>query len=112
VVGYARELNGMSKPAFWPGFNWRVLAHKRVKPLRSGYTEETWEYGAGERWNDRVNTLEGNWELDELVIDDWFHIEQMDTRVWWMRIGNQDVCKVVLVTVDRDGTAKVTVEDE
>jgi hypothetical protein len=25
--------------------------------------------------------------FDELVIDDWFHIEQMDADVWWFRIG-------------------------
>lgn len=102
----------MSKPTFWPGFQWRVLAHQRTRPLRSGYTSESWEYGAGERWQNRANTLQGDWGLDELVIDDWFHIEQMNTRAWWMRIGNQDdASKVVWVTVDRDGIAKVSVHE-
>lgn len=103
----------MSKRAFWPGFNWRVLAHKRTKPLHHGYATDSWSTYAGQRWAEHQPLLEGDWELDELVIDDWLHIEQMDTRTWWMRVGNQDgKCKVVWVTVDRDGVADVRTYDE
>lgn len=103
----------MSRRAFWPGFTWRILAHHRTPPLRAGYTDKSWEMGAGPRWQDRPNTLDGDWELDEVVIDDWFHIEQMDVRVWWMQVGNQDGnLKTLWVTVDRDGKAEVRVYDE
>lgn len=37
--------------------------------------------------------------FDELVIDDWLHLEQMDTNSWWMRVG--DAC--VNVTVRKGG---------
>ena len=37
--------------------------------------------------------------FDELVVDHWLHVEQMDTGTWWMRVGNQ----TFLVHVDRDG---------
>lgn len=105
--------NTVSKPAFWPGLNWRVLAHRRIKPLKDGYSDETWDMHAGERWKDKAPHLGSTWEFDELVIDDWFHIEQMDTRVWWMRVGNQDDNSfVVWVTVDRDGVAEVSVRPE
>ena len=30
----------------------------------------------------------GGVRFDELVIDDWFHIEQMDDRRWWMCVGD------------------------
>jgi hypothetical protein len=28
-----------------------------------------------------------NTEVDEIVIDHWFHLEGMDTNQYWMRIG-------------------------
>ena len=42
--------------------------------------------------------------LDEVVIDKWFHLEQMDDDAWWIRIGDL----IVDVNVNNDGTAKVT----
>ena len=44
--------------------------------------------------------------LDELVIDDWLHIEQMDTRVWWMQIGDARIH----VRVSVRGAPIVTIE--
>lgn len=41
-------------------------------------------------------------EVDELVIDKWFHLEAMDTRSYWMSIGGL----TVNVEVRKDGTAK------
>lgn len=32
--------------------------------------------------------LEDRGVFDELVIDDWLHLEQMEERVWWMRLGD------------------------
>lgn len=38
-------------------------------------------------------------EFDELVVDRWLHIEQMDTNYWWMNIGGV----TLHVTADRQG---------
>lgn len=40
--------------------------------------------------------------FDELVVGHWFHMERMDNRVWWMRIGEAHIN----VTLDKDGTIK------
>lgn len=29
-------------------------------------------------------------EFDELVVGKWFHLEQMDTNQWWMRVGESN----------------------
>jgi hypothetical protein len=41
--------------------------------------------------------------FDELVIDAWFHLEQMDSRQWWMRIGDLHVT----VNLKGDGSVEV-----
>jgi hypothetical protein len=46
-------------------------------------------------------------QFDELVIDDWFHIEQMSERHYWMRVGNYDLN----VHIDGKGEAAVGVEE-
>ena len=46
--------------------------------------------------------------FDELVIDGWFHLEQMDRRAWWMQIGDHHVN----VSIGRDGKATVTYYDD
>lgn len=46
--------------------------------------------------------------FDELVIDDWFHIEQMDTDAWWMRIGRYNVN----IQLRKDGKHRVRIEEE
>lgn len=33
--------------------------------------------------------MESEGEFDELVVSDWLHIERMDERVWWMRVGDR-----------------------
>jgi hypothetical protein len=32
--------------------------------------------------------LENQGVFDELVLDDWLHVEQMDDAVWWLRVGD------------------------
>jgi hypothetical protein len=53
----------MSRPL--PGKRWRTLAHERGKPVEQ---------------HDRGT-------FDELVIDSWFHLEQMSPRTYWMRVA-------------------------
>jgi len=33
------------------------------------------------------STDEPGYIFDELVVDDWLHIEQMDKYSWWIRVG-------------------------
>lgn len=40
--------------------------------------------------------------FDELVVDEWIHIEQMDSRKWWMNIGGV----TVWVRTDKQGRPK------
>ena len=44
--------------------------------------------------------------FDELVIDQWLHLEQMGPRSWWMRVGDARLS----IRIDKDGQARVTVE--
>ena len=39
--------------------------------------------------------------FDELAVDKWFHLEQMDEDLWWMSIGSH----VLWVRVGDDGEA-------
>jgi hypothetical protein len=51
------------------GLKWRLLAH-----LENRYFE-----------------VENQGSFDELVVDGWLHIEQMDANVWWMRVGDASI---------------------
>ena len=51
------------------GGKWRVLAHRGAERVE----------------------VEGVGVFDELVVDDWIHLEQMDDGVWWIRIGDARV---------------------
>ncbi|WP_438006167.1 hypothetical protein WME89_47385 [Sorangium sp. So ce321] len=35
--------------------------------------------------------VEGEGVFDELVVDDWIHLEQMNDDVWWLRVGDARV---------------------
>ena len=41
--------------------------------------------------------------IDEVVISPWLHVEQMDTRTWFVELCGRKV----MVTVGRDGKAKL-----
>ncbi|MCC7540627.1 MAG: hypothetical protein IT379_30710 [Deltaproteobacteria bacterium] len=43
--------------------------------------------------------------FDELVVDDWLHVEWLDERVWWMRLGDARI----QVEICDDGIAKVDI---
>lgn len=38
--------------------------------------------------------------FDELVIDSWFHLEQLDKRTWYLGIGDH----TLYITVNKDGS--------
>lgn len=52
--------------------------------------------------------------FDELVVSDWFHLEQMDVNAWWMSIGKADGGNVTInVIVGDDGlVADVLLEND
>jgi hypothetical protein len=58
-----------------PGASWRVSSrHPR------------YGFGGGASSLDHPRSI-----IDEVVIDGWLHIEQMDARQWWVRVGNLHV---------------------
>lgn len=95
----------MSK-TFWPGYRWRILAHhtKKRGGKDPGYT--------GEQIDLRSDRLGDLVEFDELVIDDWFHLEQMNERHWWMGVGNGDDYWHVNVSINRAGQTQVSFEKQ
>ena len=76
----------------------------------------------GRKWRTKVDVVDGvndgevisahstdtasPTEFDELAIDDWFHLERMDERFWWARIGDA----YLMIAVHPDGRAAVTIE--
>lgn len=57
-----------------PGYRWRTLAWDESKPEQPPLKQEY----------DGTESV----RFDELVIDDWFHMEQMDDRIWWACVGD------------------------
>lgn len=107
----------MSGRAFWPGFRWRILAHERTGVhSRAVHTGKSFDVHANGKapggYKGIRQLLDGHWEFDELVIDDWFHIEQMDDRHWWIGVGNGGDYWHVNVSIDRDGKASVSMEKQ
>lgn len=45
--------------------------------------------------------------FDELVIDDWLHLEQMSDRAWWLQLGG--AC--FGISIARDGRVTVTLTE-
>lgn len=76
------------------GARWRVLAHEPDGRSLSVETYPKDHSGGLQRVVDASGT-----EFDELVVGQFFHMEQMDSGVWWMNIGGV----TVWVKADRDG---------
>jgi hypothetical protein len=67
-----------------PGSRWRLLA----------------------RDGERNVTAQNEGVFDELVVDDWLHLEQMDDNTWWMRLGDARIDIKILA----DGPIEVSIE--
>lgn len=83
-----------------PGSSWRTLVHRREG-----------ERGYGKPIEDDNDRHAAPTEFDELVIDDFLHVEQQDPRNYWMRVGPLRIN----VTVGERGQARVvsvTEEDD
>lgn len=90
------------------GYSWRLLAHKDEGGWwvcrTCGWKGESYEKHPKKCEGDYVKDISHSRTVelhstdyaepvcfDELVIDDWFHIEQMDKRLWWMRVGDLNI---------------------
>lgn len=94
----------MTKPAV--GSAWRILAYSPDGVARFDLRSP----GMPETQSSLDSVAAPASVLDEVVIDSWFHLEQMGDRDWWMNIGGV----VVNVSLRKDGTPKlvrVEVED-
>lgn len=75
------------------------MAQGRVPVKRQGRKwRVSWDSASGKRCD-----ISDAGDFDELVLDDWLHIERMDDRAWWMQIGDA----YVSVVIDRHGRAHV-----
>ncbi|MFK7998883.1 MAG: hypothetical protein AB8H86_04775 [Polyangiales bacterium] len=63
-----------------------------------------WRLGSEE--GDTTFAVANRGIFDELVVDDWLHIEQMSERVWWMRVGDARI----FVELDDEGSPVLSVE--
>lgn len=70
-----------------PGKQWRILAHD-LDPAQPTTVDVQGD---------------GKTVFDELVIDKFFHLEQMDDSFWWMRVGEA----TFHILVDAQGKAAV-----
>jgi hypothetical protein len=64
----------------------------------------SWRLSYDDADGTRINVEDGG-DLDEVVIDQWCHIERMDRRAWWLRIGDA----WVWAHVGPDGRAEVKI---
>jgi hypothetical protein len=58
------------------------------------------------RRGDAKIELENQGVFDELVLDDWLHVEQMENAVWWLRVGDARL----IVTLQRGAPPILDVE--
>jgi hypothetical protein len=66
------------------GNEWRLLAHRGDEKLE----------------------IENQGCLDEVVVGEWLHMEQMDDNVWWLRIGDARL----MVTLGAEGQPSVDIQ--
>lgn len=64
----------------------------------------SWRLSA--RQGDASFEVEDQGCFDELVVDDWFHLERMADNTWWMRVGDARVS----VILDGAGKPAVVIE--
>lgn len=76
--------NENDPPAKLPGSSWRLLTHRDTEAI----------------------SIENDGVLDELVLDDWFHLERMQENLWWMRVGDTRI----LVEIRAQGAVALKVE--
>jgi hypothetical protein len=84
---------------FKPGYKWRTLAK----------TENRDVYAENSGSLQRDHKGKKNFYFDELVIDQWFHLEMMDENSYWMRVGEY---RIDIKFIDGSDKPEVYVEKE
>ncbi len=79
-----------------PGYRWRWLA---------------WNRKTGEKHTQSFDQKDDVC-FDELVIDDWFHLEQMNERHWWLGLGRGGDTLHIRIQIPAKGQITVGIEDE
>ncbi len=79
----SKDDNEQKDATLVPGARWRVLAHDGTQQVE----------------------LENRGILDEVVLGNWFHLEQLDDRTWWIRVGDARI----LAHVGQPGPLRVDV---
>lgn len=82
-----------------PGASWRTRSVGRTMSLDVSSSKSALAHLAPEKFARTV--VAENQIFDELVIDDWFHLEQMDDRLWWLNIGDRDL--VLWIRIPKGG---------
>lgn len=81
-----------------PGARWRILANGNAEQI--SLRSRDYEANTGGHPERTI--------FDELVVDHWLHLEQMDRNAWWLMVGEMRIW----ITVGRDGKAKrITIEE-
>lgn len=84
-----------------PGSSWRVLAKNRTMSFDL-YSKHHENSPPSRREGDvsvEFRRLDFPSVFDELVIDDWFHLEQLDPNTWFIGIGENKA----QIVIDQDG---------
>lgn len=83
-----------------PRRRWSLMAANCNRPPGSHW--EVFAQGAGRGVHTGSDRHPGT-IFDELVVDHWLHVEQMDTHDWWINVGGVHMN----VTVGVDGHARI-----
>lgn len=97
----------MAKQSIKPGAHWRLSAGgdkpgTRINVEAGDGTIKT--LGLTRHVKSEV-VLKGNQIFDEIVVDDWLHVEQMSERHWWAQVGDARV----EITIDRRGQVTTSI---
>lgn len=85
-----------------PGSDWRIL-HYSPRGYRKGEVVSLDCTSTSQK----ENRLSHRSVFDELVISPWLHVEQMDSRGWFVQVCD----RAFWVCIGRDGKAKITYEE-
>jgi hypothetical protein len=80
------------------GSRWRVLVHEPNGQSHSIAHNPRFGGLTGDSDTYRNHTLPGT-ELDEVVVGDWLHLEQLDTGRWYLHVAGVRLA----IHADRDG---------
>jgi hypothetical protein len=79
------------------------MAAKRKQPRCGSRWRFVTVYDAGKA----ESSSDGTSVLDEVVLDDWLHLEQLDARKWFLSVGERRMW----ITVRRDGSVSIVDEE-